>query len=308
MSIDEIDRAIAELQARREQLLLLEQQQTDVPASPKIQHIVVIGGRGQLGSLFVSLFDTAGYEVTIIDKDDWHDKSSVLQIADLVLIAVPIHQTLTIIESLPALAEHCILADITSVKQEPLAAMMASHSGPVVGLHPMFGPGVSTLSGQTIIITPGRNQEQSQWFLDQIDEWGGITYQISAAEHDDAMALIQVMRHFSTVAYGHHLKEEQADLAMITDLSSPIYRLELAMVGRLFAQDPRLYTEIIFSNPSNVAMMRRYITRFEELLTLVEEGDKSGFVDSFNEVKHWFGQYAEQFMKESTDMLDYRKK
>ena len=71
------------------------------------------------------------------------------------------------------------------------------------------------------------------------------------------MAMIQVLRHFSTIAYGNHLKEEAVDLAEITELSSPIYRLELAMVGRLFAQQPELYTEIIFSNKDNLAMMRK---------------------------------------------------
>ena len=33
--------------------------------------------------------------------------------------------------------------------------------------------------------------------------------------------------------------------------TSPIYRLELAFVGRLFAQDPDLYGEIIRTNSYN---------------------------------------------------------
>ena len=308
MSIEEIDRAIAELQARKDQLLQLQSQQTSAPVSAKAQHIVVIGGKGQLGSLFVRLFDESGYEVTIIDKDDWHDKAAVFQIADLVVIAVPIHRTIAVIESLPELPETCILADITSVKKQPVDAMLVKHSGPVVGLHPMFGPGVETLKGQTIITTPGRKHEEIDWLITQLNEWGGKTYQITAAEHDDAMALIQVMRHFSTVAYGNHLMAEGADLSKITELSSPIYRLELAMVGRLFAQDPNLYTEIIFSNSDNVEMMRRYISRFDELLNLVEEGNKSAFIESFNQVTEWFGDYAAQFMEESTEMLSYNKK
>ena len=231
MSIEDIDRAIAELQARREQLMALENQQSNDPITPKTQHIVVIGGKGQLGSLFVRLFDESGYEVTIIDKDDWVEKAAVFQIADLVLIAVPIHQTLDVIASLPELPNSCILADITSVKQKPVKAMLDKHTGPVMGLHPMFGPGVETLRGQTIITSPGRAHSQTEWLIDQLNDWGGKTFQISASEHDDAMALIQVMRHFSTVAYGNHLMAEDADLGQITELSSPIYRLELAMVG-----------------------------------------------------------------------------
>jgi len=59
------------------------------------------------------------------------------------------------------------------------------------------------------------------------------------------MAYIQVMRHFNTFVYGQHLKGEDPNLESLTMFSSPIYRLELAMVGRLFAQSPQLYADII---------------------------------------------------------------
>jgi chorismate mutase/prephenate dehydrogenase len=50
------------------------------------------------------------------------------------------------------------------------------------------------------------------------------------------MAFIQALRHFATFAYGLHLAEENVRLEQLLALSSPIYRLELAMVGRLFAR------------------------------------------------------------------------
>ena len=45
--------------------------------------------------------------------------------------------------------------------------------------------------------------------------------------------------------------EENVQLEQLLALSSPIYRLELAMVGRLFAQDPQLYADIIMSSENN---------------------------------------------------------
>jgi hypothetical protein len=38
-----------------------------------------------------------------------------------------------------------------------------------------------------------------------------------------------------------------------------IYRLELGMVGRLFAQDPGLYAEIIFATPERRALLKEYV-------------------------------------------------
>ena len=115
--------------------------------------------------------------------------------------------------------------------------------------------------------------------------------------------MVQVMRHFSTIAYGYHLMSEGADIENLGNMSSPIYRLELTMVGRLFAQDPILYSDIIFSNPDNITMMKRFAYRFLELLEDVETDDKESFVSMFKQVSHWFGDYADEFLAESKTML-----
>ncbi|KGJ99138.1 bifunctional chorismate mutase/prephenate dehydrogenase [Thalassotalea sp. ND16A] len=271
---------------------------------PDAGKVVVIGGNGQLGQVFVDLFSRTGYDVAIIEKDDWQQAEQTFAHAGLVIVAVPINLTELVIGKLATLPDDCILADITSIKDKPLTAMLAVHKGPVVGLHPMFGPDVTGFIKQTIIVCHGREQQQYQWLLEQFAVWGALNYTVSAKEHDDAMAMVQVMRHFSTVSYGYHLMQENVELEQLLAMSSPIYRLELAMVGRLFAQDPNLYTEIIFSNPDNVVMMKRFANRFLELLTSVEKGDKLDFIDKFTQVANWFGDDAQNFLLESTSLLD----
>lgn len=271
--------------------------------NPGCKKVVIIGGRGQLGNIFVDLFERSSYEVAVIEQDDWPNSEAVLAQASLVIVAVPIRLTATIIKNLSNLPQECILADVTSIKESPLFEMMNIHTGPVVGLHPMFGPDVTGLVKQTIITCEGREPEQYQWVLDQFQVWGAKIYAVDAQAHDQAMSMVQVMRHFSTIAYGYHLMTEGADLSQLVDMSSPIYRLELIMVGRLFAQDPVLYTDIIFSNPDNVTMMKRFAYRFLELLQEVEMGDKNAFMKMFGQVSDWFGDYADIFLQESKSML-----
>lgn len=100
-----------------------------------------------------------------------------------------------------------------------------------------------------------------------------------------------------------HLAEENVQLEQLLALSSPIYRLELAMVGRLFAQDPQLYADIIMSSERNLALIKRYYKRFGEAIELLEQGDKQAFIDSFRKVEHWFGDYAQRFQSESRVLL-----
>ena len=54
------------------------------------------------------------------------------------IVSVPINLTLETIERLkPYLTENMLLADLTSVKREPLAKMLEIHTGAVLGLHPI---------------------------------------------------------------------------------------------------------------------------------------------------------------------------
>lgn len=273
--------------------------------NPKTGSVVVIGGRGALGRVFVSLFERSDYDVAVIEKDDWQSghAEETLSKAALVIVAVPITLTETVISQLTALPENCVLADITSIKSKPLQAMLDTHPGPVVGLHPMFGPDAPGMIKQVVVVCHGRAPDAYQWLIDQMRIWGATIHESSAEEHDQAMAYIQVMRHFNTFVYGAHLKGENPDLDTLTVFSSPIYRLELAMVGRLFAQAPELYADIIFNNPDNVALLRRFHERFGLALDVLERGDKKAFIKQFLEIGGWFGDYAKMCLVDSKQLL-----
>ena len=111
-----------------------------------------------------------------------------------------------------------------------------------------------------------------------------------AKQHDSSMELIQAMRHFTTFVYGKFLANQDPDVEHLLRLSSPIYRLELAMTGRLFAQNSSLYADIIFSHKDNIDMIRRYHQLFGEMISLMEQGDKAdaGKVDKALYAYEWY--------------------
>ena len=181
--------------------------------------------------------------------------------------------------------------------------MLASHSGPVVGLHPMFGPDVGSLAKQVVVVCHGRGREQYEWLLEQIGIWGARLVEADAQQHDKAMQLVQAMRHFSSFVYGLNLYREAADIDNLLQFSSPIYRLELAMVGRLFAQSPELYADIIFAQQESLTAIGDYLDNYAQALELLKRGDRQGFIREFEEVAAWFGDFAPQFQRESRAML-----
>lgn len=272
--------------------------------NPAIQKIVVVGGKGKLGGLFMRYFQHSGYAVEALGSQDWQNADTILHKADVVIVCVPIANTLETIERLqPYLTESMILADLTSVKAQPLAKMLEVHQGAVVGLHPMFGPDIASMAKQVVACCHGRFAERYEWLLEQIKIWGAKIEQIDATEHDHSMTYIQALRHFSTFAYGLHLSKQPVKLSQLLALSSPIYRLELAMIGRLFAQDGGLYADIIADKPENLAVIQSLTDSFESSLDFFKHNDKQGFIEAFEQVHQWFGEYSEQFMKESRTLL-----
>ncbi|QEH48242.1 bifunctional chorismate mutase/prephenate dehydrogenase [Aggregatibacter actinomycetemcomitans] len=272
--------------------------------NPQIRKIVIVGGRGKLGSLFCRYLQGSDYQVKCLERDGWARADQILQHADVVIVSVPIANTLAVIERIkPYLTENMLLVDFTSVKRTPLEKMLEVHQGAVVGLHPMFGPDVVSMAKQVVVCCDGRFSERYQWLLQQIQIWGAKIYQVDAAEHDHHMTYIQALRHFSTFVYGLYLSQQPVDLEKLLALSSPIYRLELAMVGRLFAQDAALYADIIGHKPENLAVIEHFKDSYETGLAFFKHHDRQGFIEQFNQIRDWFGGYSEQFLQESRQLL-----
>jgi len=267
--------------------------------------VLVVGGNGSMGRYFRHWFDAAGYGVRVLDRDDWHDVERLCLGVDVAVVAVPIETTVEVIERLaPHLPPRCILSDITSIKIRPMEAMLAAHRGPVLGMHPLFGPTTSSPDKQIIVVTPGRDPGACRWLTDQLAAWGSVVVQADAREHDEIMGVVQTLRHFATFAFGQFLTRKRIDLHRTLEFSSPIYRLELGMVGRLFTQDPSLYAEIILALPERRALLQEYVASLNENLDMIQKGDTTIFCGEFEKIAEWFGPFSEQAMRESTFLID----
>ena len=267
--------------------------------------VLIVGGAGQMGRFFADLFRTSGYIVRILTEDTWDQVETLCADTDLVLLSVPINVTLDTIQRIvPHMPSTAILADITSIKTAPVDAMLKHFSGPVIGLHPLFGPSCASLDKQIIAVTPGRENKKCQWLVEQLTLWGAVMVNATPEEHDDIMDIVQALRHFATFCFGRFLCQRKVDLERSLEFSSPIYRLELGMVGRLFAQDSSLYAEIIFATPARRKVLKQYVAAMNEQMELVENNDKALFMERFAEVSQWFGPFGDQAMRESDFIIN----
>lgn len=274
-------------------------------ATDEPKHILIVGAKGGMGSLYSKIIEQTGHHIYRIDKHNWHELEEIAPNLDLAIVSVPINVTVDVIDRLaPKLKQDTILADFTSNKSEPIEAMERMHSGPVLGLHPMHGPDVHNLSKQLMVVCPVRDEKASQWFIEQAKLWGMRVIEADPQKHDHVMHMVQGLRHFVALLHGSFMKTYDLKPQDILEYSSPIYRAELMMTGRIFAQSAELYADIVFANEERRDLLLKFIDHNNKLAEMVQNDDKEGFIKEFEAVTDFFGKFASQALEESGYLIN----
>lgn len=274
------------------------------PQQPR--RITVVGGRGAMGCFFTERLSAAGHDVSVLEHDDWGRADTLLGTADLVLICVPLKATVAVIGRVaPYLSANTILADIASTKRESVEAMMECHAGPVVGLHPMFGPGVGSFLGQKVMVCPGREPDVFQWLLDLIAADGGKLVPCTPEEHDRIMVFVQAIRFFANFSLGTFLAAEGLDIEHSLEFASPLYRIEINTVNRLLAQDAALYVDILLASDERCEAIERLVKTCDRLAKLLAQGDRAALISEFETARTAFRDDAGQALKESNHVINH---
>jgi prephenate dehydrogenase len=121
--------------------------------------------------------------------------------------------------------------------------------------------------------------------------------------HDRMMAVVQGLTHFQAIAAAHCMMRLGFDVQASVELSSPVYRLRLAMIGRILGHDPRLYAEIQTFNPYIPEVLRVLADSSALLLGQVETKDVAGFVAECEKITQVFGEFTQQSLAESERII-----
>ncbi len=277
-----------------------------LPAEVDVKTIGIIGGLGGIGSLLKKMFEEIGHTVLIADVGTQLSNAEVANQSDVVVIAVPIEVTLTVIEEIgPHCKEDALLLDVTSTKTAPVAAMCNKATCSVVGTHPLFGPSVHSLQGQRIALVPERVTDEWLSWLEQLFSARGLSVIMTTAkEHDEAMGIVQVLTHQATEILGRTIQRLQVDIPKTLEFTSPIYLIDMLMAARHFAQSSELYASIQMSNPETSKVLDALRTSGEELRMIVESNDREAFNTLFEEVHEYFGSFSEQALEQSSFLID----
>lgn len=277
----------------------------EVPADVEPRTVAIVGGRGGMGRCIAQVFADLGHTVLVADLDTELTPEEAAGRGDVVVLSVPIDATVEVARRLgPLVREEALLMDLTSIKEAPVRAMLESSRASVVGTHPLFGPSVHTVQGQRIVLTPGRGDAWLAWLRRNLSARGMVVRESTPEEHDRAMAIVQVLTHFSTEVMGRTLARLGASVEGTLEFTSPVYLMELIMTARHFAQSPDLYASIQMSNPRTPEVTGAFVRAAEELARVVNAGDRVGFREAFAEVQRHLGGFRDEALEQSSYLID----
>ena len=278
---------------------------TELPYETPSLTVAVVGGRGSMGALLARMFGDLGHSVLVTDADTDLAPGDAAEVADVTVISVPIDVTEQVIREVgPRLRPESLLMDVTSVKSEPMRAMLDATSAGVVGTHPMFGPSVHSLQGQRVVVCRGRGDHWTQWVSAMFTARGLAVVEATPEHHDRMMATVQVLTHFQTQVHGLTLARLGAPLAESLRFTSPAYLMELYMGARHFAQSADLYGPIEMKNPATPAVTATYLQVANEVAEILASGDRDRFRDMFAEVKAFLGPFTVEALEQTSFLID----
>jgi chorismate mutase/prephenate dehydrogenase len=277
----------------------------ELPPDVEVRTVAILGGKGGMGQCMSNLFADLGHAVMIADLDTALTPSQAASVADVVVVSVPIDATVEVIRQIgPQVRSDALLMDVTSVKAAPMEAMLASSKASVIGTHPLFGPGVHSLQGQRMVLTPGRGNDWLDWLKRMLHARGISVIESTPHAHDQAMSIVQVLVHFATEVMGQTLTRLSVPIEQTLAFTSPIYLMELLMTARHFGQSPDLYASIQMSNPDTPKVTDAFVTSARELMEKITSGDREAHRDMFAKVRDMFGKFTDQAMEQSSFLID----
>ena len=267
----------------------------------------IVGGTGQMGALFKKNFKGSGCRVLVSSRKTSLKPEDCAKKSDVIIISVPISSTIEVIKKVaPKIKKNSLLMDMTSLKEEPVKAMLKYSNCDVIGMHPLFGPNIKSLKKQTIILCPARTKTGKwlKWIKGILVKNGAILKITTPKKHDEMMSIIQGLTHFSALNVAHTIGSLRVGVNNSLEYTSPIYKLRMVMVARILNQDPNLYADIEIANPQNKKAIRAYINSAKKLEKIIETKNRKEFLKYFRECSKSFGDFKNEAERTSDYLIE----
>lgn len=271
--------------------------------------VTIVGGKGSMGRRLAEEFYKDGYCVRLTGEQpqreigpaqtkEWRRairrwNENFCKGADVVVFAVPV-PLLSESDGLARIFGHTpprgwrdkLVIDICSTKEGPTRALSELKGATVIGTHPMFGPKLKTLTGQTVFICPvdppqgntvlrARLKLRKEWLSAFWQRRGVQVVEILPQAHDSLMPAVQFGVLLSVLLYGDVLRTTAVSMDRVKNFGTPNSRILCTRLARMVS--PAMlstYINLTFDNPHNRAWVDCTVTSLTKLRGWLETGNR----------------------------------
>lgn len=232
-----------------------------------------------MGTWLRKFFESLGFRVSVSDEKI---RSPELEKADLVFTSVPINIAPEIIsDTAQKIKNESLLVDLSSVKSGTVEALKKSGKQSM-SMHLLFGPSVSSIQNQKIIIEDFSGSELALNLVELLKKQGARIFEIKSGDHDFIMAHVQSLTHFINLSLARILIKNK--IGIRGSISTPVFLSQISSTLRVLSQNPRLLSEIQVLNPQFNKVANQFIRIQQELINQINKKEISSIEKQFKKL------------------------
>jgi len=266
------------------------------------RRVVILGGTGKMGRWFSKFLKDKGFEVLIHSRSPEKAAKVAEELgvkyirsidsvrdADMVIVSTSLDSTVENIRMVSKrMRPNAILFDIASVKGSIINALEEARTLGIkaISVHPMFGPGASSIKGKRVLIIPLGNDSALLDEMSNLFEGAEIHVLDSGETHDKIVALTLSLPHFLNMIFGKTLSAS-TEIGELIKFAGTTFALQLMVTEAVYSEDPDLYYGIQSLNPAFTRVLDTLLESVMEVASTVKRNDAEAFVNSFKEVRDY---------------------
>ena len=219
------------------------------------------------------------------------DSERVLRLVDVVVLALPYHGEsqfdAAVTPYVSILQPGVLVTDTASLKVGPLRVLEARvpPTCDLLGMHPIFGPGVMDVTGQVVALTSASDARPVSpwrtWLTETLVRRRLLLTPCTAEEHDLAMTHVQALAHFVLLSLARCIVRGNVEPSDLLPFRSPVFEPLVYLAARvaILAWDsPETYVAI--QRQAGAAEIReQFVAAAQELRTVIDSDSDDGTVD-----------------------------
>lgn len=249
--------------------------------------VAVIGGSGRMGAWFANFLSENGYDIVISDKKMYaarrsrkrgfrfvKDPTQAAQLSEIVLLATPTRATKSLLRRVTSHVSRTILiVEISSVKQ-PLRKTIQSltrYGAQIMSIHPMFGPGTTSLTGKSIIVAQEPPKcPPAKILLSVLAKKGARIIRTNLEDHDQLVATTLALPHLMNFAFIETVRKVGLPLDKVLELGGTTFKLQLLIAEALYHENPDNEASILADNKHNTRAFGTYVQQIQEVRDIIQ--------------------------------------